>query len=120
MILNNAEKTRLIDSLTWMIKDMKFKCDETKGNLDEGSQGDYSPAVEAAVSLLEEIEKIETTEVTGCHRKSVGVNCREFKCLSNRQGSCALAKITLEKGSAITIGNLKCVQAEEQDPDGEA
>ena len=27
--------------------------------------------------------------------------------------------ITLEKGSLITIGILKCVQDEEQDPDGE-
>lgn len=117
MILNDKEKKRLVDNLTWMIADMQYKSNETKLNTEEGSEGGYSPELKEAMSLLEDIQKTETTAVTGCHRKSVAVNCREFKCPSNRQGTCALSAITLEKISDVFIGRLRCVQAEEKSED---
>ncbi len=42
------------------------------------------------------------------------VNCRDFACVCNRQGVCALSKITLESAGSLIVGDLKCVQAERQ------
>jgi len=119
MIINDKEKKRLVDNLTWMIIGMQNKCDEIKGNIEPGSQGDYSPEVKEAMSLLEDIKKTETTETTGCHRKSMGVNCREFDCNMNMQGTCALSKVTLESMKSPIVGMLRCVQAEEKKKEGE-
>lgn len=119
MILNDKEKKRLVDTLTWMITDMKYKSDATKLNREEGSEGGYSPELKEAMDLLEDIKKTETTETTGCHRKSVAVNCREFDCTLNRQGTCALSAVTLERIDSLHIGHLKCVQAEEPEKEGE-
>lgn len=115
MILNNEEKNRIVQSFSWMVKDLEHRHNELKGNFEEGSQGDYSPELKEAVSLLEDIEKVETTEITGCHRKSTSLNCREFACMSNRQGVCASSKITLESVGSLIIGNLKCVEAEKKE-----
>lgn len=115
MILSDKEKKCLVDNLIWMIKDIQYKSDETKLNCEKGSEGDYSPKLKEAMSLLEDIQKTETTEITGRHRKSVTVNCREFACRLNRQGTCALSAITLEKISEVLVGRLKCVQAEEKE-----
>lgn len=112
MILTNEEKKRIVENLSWMIKDLRHRHDQLKGNLEEGSQGDYSDELKKAMSLLQDIEKVLTVEVTGCHRKPVSVNCREFTCVSNRQGICALVRITLESIGALIVGRLKCVQAE--------
>ena len=117
MILNSKEKKCLVDNLTWMITDMKYKSDETKRNFEEGSEGGYSPELQAAIKLLEDIQKTETVEVTGCHRKNVAVNCREFTsgtrkgCDFNRQGLCILSNITLERVGSLIVGKLRCVQA---------
>ena len=126
MILSNIEKKRLVDTLTWMITDMKYKSDAEKRNFEEGSEGGYSSHLQAAIQLLEDIEKTETSETTGCHRKAVGVNCREFTtserkgCMSNQQGTCALSAITLERIGGFHIGWLKCVQAKrEEEKEGE-
>lgn len=126
MILSDKEKKRLVDNLTWMITDMKYKADETKLNVEEGSEGGYSSELKEAMSLLEDIQKTETTETTGYHRKSVAVNCREFTsgtrkgCSLNRQGTCALSKITLESVGSQIVGILKCIQAERlEDEEGE-
>ena len=113
MILNDKEKKRIVDSLTWMIVDMKHRHDETKGTL--GGESDYSSELKEAMSLLEDIENTETTETTGCHRKSMGVNCRDFDCDLNIQGTCALSSITLEKMNSVLVGRLRCVQAEEKE-----
>lgn len=125
MILNAKEKKRIVDNLTWMITDMQYKHNENKLNQEEGSQGGYSSHLQAAMELLEDIKKTETIESTGCHRKSVGINCREFiivrdfdlgtkkGCEHNRQGICALSKITLESMKSPIVGMLKCVQAKE-------
>ena len=112
MIISDKEKERLVKTLTWMITDMQYKSNASKLNTEEGSEGGYSPDLKEAMSLLEDIQKTETTETTGCHRKSVAVNCREFDCPSNRQGTCALSTITLEKMSEVLVGMLRCVQAE--------
>ena len=127
MILSDKEKKRLIDNLTWPITDMKHKFDEAKGNLPHsGEVSDYSPELTELMTLLEDIKKTETVEVTGCHRKVVAVNCREFTsgtrkgCTNNRLGLCILAKITLERVGSCIVGMLKCVQAEEDEGDESA
>ena len=112
MILNNAEKERIVNKLSWMITEMVHRCDDEKGNLEEGSQGDYSDDLKAAIILLDDIKKTETIETTGCHRGMNAVNCRDFKCGNNRQGICLIAKVTLESIGSGIIGMLKCVQAE--------
>jgi len=111
MILNNEEKKRLVDNLSWMIIDMKYKYDETHQNQEYGSQGGYSPELTSAMELLEFIKRTETIEVTGSHRRLMGVNCREFACDDNRSGICVLSEITLESIGSGIIGCLKCVQA---------
>ncbi len=113
MILNKAEKKELIDTLSWMITDLKWKADQTKLNIEKGSQGGYSPLLINAIDLLDKIEKTQTVEITGCHRKSIELNCREFKCDDNRSGLCNLASITLESLGCL-VGHLKCVQAKEK------
>lgn len=115
MILNNEEKKRLVDNLTWVIADMQYKSNVGKRNFEEGSEGGYSPELKEAMSLLEDVKKIETIETTGYHRKSVAVNCRDFACASNRQGICALSSVTFEKIGSLLIGRLRCVQASEKE-----
>ena len=113
MIISKEEKTNLVDNLSWMIVEMKHRSDDEKGNLEEGSQGDYSKDLKQAMYLLGNIEKTDTIESTGCHRKSVAVNCRDFDCNFNVSGLCKLSKITLEKVGIV--GKLNCVQAEEKE-----
>lgn len=112
MILNDAEKNRVVTTLSWMITDMKHRHDQSKENFQEGSQGDYSPSLAEAMLLLEEVIKLDTVEVTGFYRKSTLLNCREFTCMLNKQGACKSPSITLESGGTLHIGNLKCVEAE--------
>lgn len=111
MILNNEEKKCLVDNLSWMITDMKYKHDETHRNQEYDSQGGYSPQLTAAIDLLDTIKKTQTIETTGCHRKSVELNCREFECEMNRGGLCGLSRLTFESSGSFIIGHLKCVQA---------
>lgn len=113
MILNNEERECIVESLSWMIEDMKAKHDDLKGNLEEGSRGDYSPQLKEAMGLLEDIKEVETIETSRHHRRALLVNCREFKCVSNRSGVCALSKITLESMSNVLIGKVRCAQAGE-------
>lgn len=112
MKLNNYEKDCIVKSLSWMIEDLKHRHNELKGNLEEGSQVDYSSELKAAMDLLQDVKKVETTEITGRHRKSSLLNCREFACMSNRQGICAASKITLESVGSLSVGDLRCVEAE--------
>jgi len=119
MILNNEEKESIVNLLTWMIDDMKHRHDQLKGNLEEGSQGDYSPELKAGMFLLASIKKVETSDTTGFHRKAMLVNCREFACVLNRQGVCASVKVTLESTGGLLIGRLKCKEAERVEEDKE-
>jgi len=121
MILSSKEKQRLANSLSWMVEDLKIGFDLTKGNIEEGSQGGYSNELNDAIGLLKDIEKVNTVESfdshgnskSGDHRKSILLNCREFKCKSNEKGICGLAKITLESMN-LTIGKVRCVQASDE------
>ena len=115
MLLNNEEKKQIVDSLSWMIEDMKHRHDQLKGNLEEGSRGDYIPQLKEAMELLGVLEKVRTIDVIGCHKRSVLVNCREFSCVSNVQGLCCLSQLTLESSGSLIVGGLKCVEAEKSE-----
>jgi len=54
--------TRTIISLEWMTTDIKWRADETKLNFEEGSKEGYSPQLQDALDLLEELLEIELTE----------------------------------------------------------
>lgn len=112
MILNDKEKRCIVDNLSWMIKSMGYNHDQLKGNLEEGSQGDYSSELKEAMSLLEDVKEVETLETIGYHRRALSVNCRCFICMFNKQGVCKLSKITLESTGSLLVGQLKCVQSE--------
>ena len=113
MILSNTEKKEIVDALSWMITDSRQRFDEIKNNIEIGSQGGYSPELTRAITLLDTIKKTKTIEITGCHRKSVELNCREFKCDINKSGLCSSPKATLESMGNI-VGHLKCVEAKEK------
>ena len=49
-------RKRIIDTLEWMVTDMRWRADETKRNFEEGSQGGYSPQLQKAIDLLEELK----------------------------------------------------------------
>ena len=53
---------RIIKALEWMTADMKWRHNETKRNFEDGSEGGYSPELTEAISLLEEIRSMQTTE----------------------------------------------------------
>ncbi len=111
MILTEEEKKRITDTLFWMIKEMKHNYDQTKGNFEEGSQGDYSPELKTAIGLLEYVKEITTITITGHHTNPIDLNCREFRCLSNVQGLCSLSTTTLISEGSLIMGNLKCIEA---------
>ena len=52
-------RQRIIKTLDWMVKDMKWRADEVCGNLELTSQGGYSPELQEAINLLEELKKRE-------------------------------------------------------------
>lgn len=47
----------ILETLTWMVADMKWRADETMGNIEEGSSGGYSPELQKAIDLLEFLQK---------------------------------------------------------------
>jgi len=50
-------RKRIVDTLEWMIKDMRWRADENMRNIEDGSQGGYSPELIEAINLLEELKK---------------------------------------------------------------
>ena len=50
-------KQRTINTLEWMITDMKWRYDENRGNLDEGSEGGYSDTINEATDVLRELKE---------------------------------------------------------------
>ena len=54
--------TRVIETLSWMVSDMRWRFDESKNNLEPGSRGGYSPELTEAIELLEELKKLNETE----------------------------------------------------------
>lgn len=112
MILQDKEKERLLQILSWMVEDLKHRYNESKGNFGQGTQGDYSPELKEAIALFEDVKKAETIGQIDFYRKLVFLNCRNFACVFNKQGTCVLSKITLESINSYFIGELRCIQAE--------
>jgi len=52
----NQQRLRTIESLEWMMMDMKHKYNEQKGTLDEDVCSEYSPKLQKAIDLLEELK----------------------------------------------------------------
>lgn len=50
-------RARVITTLTWLIADARYRFDECKNNLEDGSSGGYSPELTEAVELLDELKK---------------------------------------------------------------
>jgi hypothetical protein len=46
-------RERLIISLTWLVEDAKYRFDDCKNNIEEGSGGGYSPELDEAIAVLE-------------------------------------------------------------------
>ncbi len=44
-----------ITSLAWLTTDARLRFDETRGNLEEGSRGGYSPELMKALATLERL-----------------------------------------------------------------
>jgi len=122
MILSSSEKQRFVNSLSWMIDGLKVGFDLMKGNVEQGSEGGYSDELVEAMCLLDEVKNIHTVESIeshgnskSCgHRRTVLLNCREFSCVSNSKGVCALTNITLESIGAFSFGRVRCVQASDE------
>ena len=45
------DKQRIINTLSWMIEDLKWRHDQ------EGIEGNYSPELKEAMNVLEELKK---------------------------------------------------------------
>jgi len=56
MFIESKLRTRIIDSLSWMVKTIEFREDECSGNLDLGTEGVYSPELTRAIELLALLE----------------------------------------------------------------
>lgn len=59
LLYEDVEKLllRIHKSLDWMITDMKWRDNQTRGNLEKGSEGGWSPQLKEAVALLESIKR---------------------------------------------------------------
>lgn len=114
---------RVIKSLNWMVPDMKHRHDEIKNNLEDGSQGDYSPQLIEADALLKELKDNPAAVIKdkNVHRQSCVLNCRQFKCQDNNSGKCGLTKITLQAIGGLTlVSHLICANAKEKSKDGKS
>ena len=54
--MNEHVRQRIIETLDWLVKDATWRADETKLNFEEGSQGGYSPELQEAIDLLDELK----------------------------------------------------------------
>jgi hypothetical protein len=50
------QEQRAIMALGWLVPDAQNRFDECRNNLEEGSQGGYSPELTDAISLLDELK----------------------------------------------------------------
>lgn len=60
-LLNLRKKA--FESLSWMVRDMIWRYNQIKGNLDEGSEGGYSPELQEAIKLLGELKELDEGEI---------------------------------------------------------
>ena len=56
MFIESKLRTRIINSMSWMVKTIKFREDECTGNLDLGTESGYSPELTRAIELLALLE----------------------------------------------------------------
>ena len=56
--MNRNLKTRVIDTLDWMVADMVWRADQTKMNFEECKKGEYSPELQEAIDLLAELKGV--------------------------------------------------------------
>lgn len=55
--MNEQLRQRIITTLEWMIADLVWRADQTKGNFEEGSAGGYTSQLQDAIDLLAELKK---------------------------------------------------------------
>lgn len=49
-------KKDIIDSMEWLVADARWRSDQCKGNLDNGSKGGYSPELTKAIETLAKLK----------------------------------------------------------------
>ena len=117
---------RILKTLDWVVPEIQHRFDDSKNNLEQGSQGGYSPRLTEAIDLWNELKGVKThgvdleiTKEGTVHRQNCLLNCRQFKCCYNHSGMCALKKITFEAtGGFASISHLVCSQAKEKSETG--
>ena len=57
MAMTPELRQRIIKSLDWMVKDLTWRADQTKGNFEECEKGGYSPELTEAKELLVELKE---------------------------------------------------------------
>lgn len=55
--LSAGTRRRVIRSLSWLIEDAKYRHDDCKNNIENGSEGGYSPELIEVIELLDELKK---------------------------------------------------------------
>ncbi len=75
--MNPELKLRIIKTLDCFVKDAKWRFDTDKNNLDEGSQGGYSPELQEAIDLLEELKADPDIKLAEAQQKVVRTGDRE-------------------------------------------
>ena len=56
MFIESKLRTRIVSSMSWMVKTLKYKEDDMTGNLELGIEGGYSPELRQAIELLALLE----------------------------------------------------------------
>ena len=117
---NMITARKIIEKFEWMIVDIKHRHDDLRGNLEEGSQGDYSLELKAAMTLMNELKASTQTIIGGkfIHirgRLKHSLNCKQFKCPGNVSGDCAHERIQLRPIGSPIISHLICEEAEEKE-----
>ena len=54
--MDSSLKLRIIKSMNWMVKTLRWRADENRNNIEPDSHGGYSPELQEAIDLLEELE----------------------------------------------------------------
>ena len=60
----NIGKQRIIDTLEWLVKDARWRFDQCKDAMDDGSTGGYSDELTEAINLLKELKGPQNEPVT--------------------------------------------------------
>ena len=55
--LDEKTRQRIIGTMGWMVKSMKWREDDLRGNLEEGTNGGYSDELKEAMTLLKDLKE---------------------------------------------------------------